>query len=284
MVELAVTEDERLAGALSPERHAQAVRAIREDGFVVLSGLIPKPVVDTLRDRMLEDVERLLARPDKPFNWNPGNVQQNPPPETGYLFRDVLVNDVVVSVTKALLGSGMKCAFYSGNTAMPGEHRQPVHADIGQLWPNLTVAHPPYALVVNVPLVDMDERNGSTEIWPGTHLDTTIAFQDGEITLPSEILERRRELDPPLQPAVRAGSFLIRDIRMWHAGMPNRTGTPRPMMAMIHNVSWWPTNPLPFPKGSEEIFAHPNLWWHNDYVDTEIDHISAPQAYAYEKR
>src|SRR6185312_16908566 len=102
-----------------------------------------------------------------PYNWNKGNVQQDPPPFPPYLFRDVLVNDLVIQVTKAILGKGVKSVFYSGNTAMPSESRQPVHADSGHLWPNLEVAHPPYQLVVNVPVVYMDARNGSTEIWPG---------------------------------------------------------------------------------------------------------------------
>jgi hypothetical protein len=284
MLEIAVTPEEKLRGRLSPERQRQAVDAVRTDGFVVLADLIDPKHIEILREGMLSDVERLLARKDRPFNWNPGNLQQNPPPYEPFLFRDVLVNEVVISVTKELLGSGMTNGFYSGNTAMPSDQRQPVHADIGQLWPNLEVAHPPYSLVVNVPLVDMDERNGSTEIWPGTHTDTTIAFQDGEITLPEERLSERRKVSPPLQPAVRAGSFLVRDIRMWHAGMPNRTQTPRPMMAMIHSVSWWPIATLKFPKGTEDRFEHPDLRWKVEFTEGLIDHISEPQAYAYSEK
>ncbi|HEY0867467.1 MAG TPA: phytanoyl-CoA dioxygenase family protein [Fimbriimonas sp.] len=281
MVEISVTEDEKRQGRLAPGRHQEAVEAIRRDGLVVLADLIDLGHIEVLRERMVEDSQKLLQRKDRPFNWNPGNLQQNPPPEAPFLFRDVLVNDVVISVTQAILGRGLKNGFYSGNTALPSDQRQPVHADIGQLWPDLIVAHPAYGLVVNVPLVDMDERNGSTEVWPGTHTDTTVAFQDGEITIPAEVLERQRAVQPPLQPKVRAGSFLVRDIRMWHAGMPNRTEQPRPMMAMIHSVSWWPTSALKFPKGTEGVFEHPDLNWHIDFTEGPIDHISEPQAYAY---
>jgi ectoine hydroxylase-related dioxygenase (phytanoyl-CoA dioxygenase family) len=159
-------------------------------------------------------------------------------------------------------------------TAMPSESRQPVHADTGQLWPNLTTVPPPNALVVNVPLVDMGPENGSTEIWPGTHLDPTVTIQSGDIEVPLGRLEEQRAVRAPLQPKVRAGSVVIRDIRLWHAGMPNRTKIARPMIAMIHVVSWWPTGNVKFAKGSEPFLSHPDLHWNAEFADGEIDHIS----------
>jgi hypothetical protein len=152
---------------------------------------------------------------------------------------------------------------------------------MGQLWQGQPSAHPAYALVVNLPLVDMGPENGSTEIWPGTHLDPTVAMQDGLIEASEEAKARWAAIHPPFQPEVKAGSVVIRDIRMWHAGMPNRTDAPRPMIAMIHWVSWWPTGPIQMPKGSEPIFEHPRLFTHAEFVDGPIDHISAPGAHAF---
>ena len=282
LLTLDVTPDELTQGRLAPERHEAALRALREDGIVVLGGVVSRESIAKLLERSLEDLQRLLARKDAPFNWTKGNVQQDPPPFPPYLFRDVLVNDVVVSVTKAILGAGLKCAFYSGNTAVPGESRQPVHADEGQLWPNLTTVPPAHALVVNVPLVDMGPENGSTESWPGTHLDPTVAIQDGDIVLPAGKVEARRAVRPPLQPVVEAGGAVVRDIRMWHAGMPNRTLDPRPMIAMIHVVSWYPTGRVAFARGSEPCLEHPDLRWCADYRDAEIDHISGVHGFMSE--
>ena len=259
-----------------------AIEALRRDGIVVLEDAIDLEHLAVLREKCLADVELLLNRKDKPFNWNPGNLQQDPPPFSPYLFRDVLVNEAVIAVTKGILGPGVKSAFYSGNTSLPSPHRQPVHADSGQLWPNLEVAHPAYAIVVNVGLVAMSEENGVTEMWPGTHLDTSVVMQSGDIKVSPEALEVRRAIDPPVQPTVRLGSVVLRDIRMWHAGMPNHTNQPRPMIAMIHFVSWWPTNPIKFPIGTEELFAHPDLITHADFVELEVDYISAPGSYEYE--
>ena len=172
-------------------------------------------------------------------------------------------------------------SFYSGNTALPSESRQPVHADIGHLWQNQEHAHPAYALVVNVPVVDMGPENGSTEVWPGTHLDQGVSIQDGFIEISEEKLANRRAISPPVQPIVRAGSMVIRDIRMWHAGMPNRTQTPRPMIAMIHYVSWWPSSPLKLHKSAEELLKHPLLRQHAEYIEGDIDHIKSPGGFAF---
>jgi hypothetical protein len=288
MVEIEVTRPEKDAGALTPEHRQAAVRAVRDDGFVVLKGVVDTAHLDVLHARMLEDLARLRARKDAPFNWNAGNVQQNPPPFPPYLFRDVLVNDFAVEVAKAILGPGMKNSFYSGNTAVraEGDPRQPVHADTGQLWPDQEAPHPPAQLVVNVPVVDMSAENGSTEIWPGTHRDLSVTWGK-DIKVPAEKLEARRAVAPPLQPTVSRGSVLIRDIRLWHAGMPNRTDAPRPMIALIYHCGWLEMHSgLRFPKGTESLFTHPDLTTVARFVDESegpIDHISAPQAYEYAK-
>jgi len=281
MNEITVSDAELASGSLSAENLRQANRALREDGFVVLADIVDLDHVAVVRDRMWQDLELLLQRPDAPFNWNTGNVQQDPPPFAEYLFRDILVNDIVIQVTESVLGPGLVSAFYSGNTAMPSEHSQPVHADSGQLWPNLDVAPPPYALVVNLPLVDVSAKNASTEIWPGTHLDTSVVMQHGEIKVSAEALAKQAAIAPPLQPVVRAGSVVIRDMRLWHRGMPNYTDVPRPMMAMIHYVAWWPVGKLRFPKGTEAIFEHPVLRTSVEFVDEAIDHISAPGGFEY---
>lgn len=283
MVTIDINSEEVAGGSLSPAHQDAALRAINEDGFVVLKDIVDPKHIAVLREKMQEDVAAFLSRKDAPFNWNQGNIQQGAPPFPPYLFRDVLLNDQVISVTKALLGPGVKNHYYSGNTAVKSASRQPVHADTGQLWSGLAVAHPPVQLVINVPVVDMGPENGSTEIWLGTHKDTTIAVH-GDIKIPAAVLEARRGVVPPLQPTVSAGSILIRDIRLWHAGMPNHTDQPRPMIAMIHAPSWLAVGRVAFPRGTEAFFEHPHLHTCAEFVDGAIAYIQSPQAYEHTAR
>jgi len=284
MVALDIMPAEVASGRMDPAHLKAALAGLRTDGFVVLNDVIHRAHLEVLRDRMLEDVGQILARKDAPYNFNTGNVQQDPPPFPPYLFRDVLLNEMVIAVTRALLGPGVKNSYYSGNTCLPGSQQQPVHPDVGQLWPDLETASPPFGVVVNVPVVDMDPANGSTQLWPGTHRDTTVCVQQGDIKVPEAALAKRRETAPPLQPAVRCGSVLIRDIRLWHRGMPNHTDTPRPMIAMIHWIRWWSNDePILFPKGTERFFAHDTLKTNARFVDAPIPYLQHNQAYDFHK-
>lgn len=111
---------------------------------------------------------------------------------------------------------------------------QPVHTDADFDHPS----HP-FAYVINVPLVTMTPENGSTEIWLGTHVDSGLHVQEGAHgtdrasgRIKVQEVERRRTVRMPCQPVVPKGSLVIRDLRLWHAGMGNRTEDVRVMLAM----------------------------------------------------
>jgi ectoine hydroxylase-related dioxygenase (phytanoyl-CoA dioxygenase family) len=88
----------------------------------------------------------------------------------------------------------------------------------------------------------MEQENGSTEVWLGTHAGTTIADQDGAHgdrasgRIKKHLLEARREVRPPSQPPVKKGSIIVRDLRLWHGGKPNLTDKPRVMLAFSTSV------------------------------------------------
>lgn len=279
-VSLAPSPEEIVSGALTPGHLERARTALLEDGMVVLQAIVSVDHLDTLKERMLSDLAAILARPDAPFNFNKGNVQQDPPPFAPYLFEDVLLNPLVGQVTGSVLGKGFYNAFYSGNTALPNGERQPVHPDMGQLWPNMQQASPAFALVVNVPVVDVSPENGSTELWPGTHVDTRYDIAGGASRVEADHLEVRRAERPPFQPVMKRGDVLIRDMRMWHAGTTNHTSEPRPMIAMIHWVPWWNSGEtIPFPRSAEPFFANAPFRTATRFVDGDVDYLRHGEAY-----
>ena len=224
---ITLSKKERADSTLSTANLERAVTAIREDGFVLIEDIVAHDHLDQLHERMDEDAQKLIAAE----RWGgaggvTGHLQLGAPPLAPFVFRDIVANPFVVQVSHAMLGDGFFNAFYSGNTCLPNPHQQPLHVDSGQLWPDLDQATPAYNLVVNVPIVDTTPHNGSTELWPGTHLDTTRAISDGDIKLAPADEERRRAERQPLQPSIPAGSVLIRDMRLWHRGMPNLTEPP----------------------------------------------------------
>lgn len=90
----------------------------------------------------------------------------------------------------------------------------------------------------------MTPENGSTEIWLGTHT-RDVTSQEGAHgerasgRIKKDILEQRQQTHGPCQPTIKQGSIVIRDLRLWHAGMPNTTQDIRIMLAMIHFAPWY---------------------------------------------
>ena len=116
--------------------------------------------------------------------------------------------------------------------------------------------HPacPYYFIANVPLCDFAVDNGATEFWLGSHVDTTVAdqqaveadqhvslklYREGEKIpwITEEAKAARRGVRPPVQPAARRGDIMIRDLRTWHAGMPNHSESHRIMLGLGYQVS-----------------------------------------------
>ncbi|XP_014562599.1 hypothetical protein COCVIDRAFT_32476 [Bipolaris victoriae FI3] len=232
-------------GALNQRNLEIAIRALARDGLVVLEDMVDHAVLDRLNKKMVQDAYELQARKDSPFNYNKGNIQQDPPMAEEWFSNEIYINPIVTQVTSTKLGPRPSLRFMSGNTALPPTETsppasQPTHNDADFDHPSI-----PFALVINVPLVTMTPENGSTEIWLGTHNNTTIADQEGEHgdrasgRIKEHLLDDRRQVRPPSQPIVKKGSIIIRDLRLWHGGKPNLTTDPRVMLAMIHFAPWY---------------------------------------------
>ena len=234
-MEIATSSSERSAEQLSAANLQRAVQAVLRDGYVILKDVVNPDHLDSLLPRMTVDSKCLIAS----GRWGgagrrPGHLQQAPPPLAPFVFRDIVANPFAVQVTHSILGKGMYNRFYNGNTNCPASQMQPLHADAAPLWPKLRIAHPPASLIVNVSLTDVTEDNGSTELWPGTHLLPL----GGDRRIDTKTEAQRRTEVPPIRVNTAKGSLVIRDVRLWHRGMPNPSHQIRHMIAMVHNIHW----------------------------------------------
>ena len=129
----------------------------------------------------------------------------------------------------AILGDNCHCHYFASDTALPGSDYQGVHSDTHLLFGETSLSLPAYSIVVNIPLIDVTLERGPVEIWPGgTHLmPGTMDIQRTSAQMHSELV------------TMPAGSLLIRDMRMWHRGTPNRSDIARPHLAMIYSRFWF---------------------------------------------
>jgi ectoine hydroxylase-related dioxygenase (phytanoyl-CoA dioxygenase family) len=242
------TDEERAAGALAEEKVAEAVRRFEDTGLVVLDNLYTPNEIAVARaeyDVQLADYLAgcggLDALGGKTFGKNHiGFFPRLTPPIAA---ESLAAHPIAVQVASKVLGDDFTCSFYHTNTACPGSGFQPVHRDSLPLFNGeMPTPHPTVSLVINIPLCDFTEENGSTEYWVGSHLITDKRPED------SKLWEARAQALPAIRMNLPLGSLALRDLRAWHRGMPNNADYARTMFALIYQRSWLGSVPMQIPQ------------------------------------
>ena len=263
---------------------AKATRIIRKYGFVILRDAVPRHVLKPLRERMDRDTEELLAYCET-IGGNPrekGHLQQGPPPTREYVFEEVAMNSFVGRVCSQLLGPNPKLTFYNGNTNYPGSVRQALHMDGVHHNKAPEDPLPTASVVVNFCPCNANESNGAVELWPGSHL---VRPESEKNYVPESQEEARRNVEPPISANTRLGDVLIRDVRVWHRGVPNRSSRPRHMIALIVSRSTaQPERRLKFEMGCEPVLEGHEVQPNAEYVESVEDYLLGPTRRIYEHR
>lgn len=243
-----VSDEEVVSQSPSAETVGAAVTILQRDGIVIIRKVVDVDALTTINDVLIKESVLLTTQPHVHFNNDKAarNISQPPPYKADLMFETIWANPFTAAISAAILGPNPRVHFANGNTALPNATgRQTVHADLGSDHLRF-----PFGLVANFFLVDTNYENGSTEIWVGTHRDTSIKDHvdspdavGGISSIRPELLEARREVRPPVQPAIQKGDLVLRDLRLWHAGMPNKSDSPRVMLA-FGLFPWWYQNPM----------------------------------------
>ncbi|CAN6672662.1 hypothetical protein TRVA0_046S01134 [Trichomonascus vanleenenianus] len=277
------TNTEKTTGAWNNDNLRRIVEGMRKDGVVILQDLIDPSHLTALNEFMEPDAWRVREDPES-LNFGTENIQQAPPLHlTEHLYEDVYGNKLLFEAILHVLGPGAKWDFVSGNTALPqSTRRQPVHAD-----ENMSHIASPGYVVANIPLIDMSVETGSTEMWPGTHLlrDESI-FDDPHSkespSIKAAIVDARRTRVPPLQPTVPKGSVVIRDLSLWHCGVPNPSDKVRCMIAFGFSSKWW-DNGTRFKVPDEKTAALLSSWAEAGGMMAQPAPVADPSTYLVEK-
>jgi hypothetical protein len=266
MISIDITAEERTTGHLDSDKIAMAVQAMDEDGVVALRQALDVGPVDALAARMLADLERYEA--EYAIDNNFQGIR--PPPFHPFLFPEIVFNEPAITISRAILGAGATLTSYGANTAFVGAQTQQVHADT--VPPQPGPYQPCTLLVVNIPLVDMTEANGATIYWPGTHRD--LRLHSGN-RFPTEAMIAEWQAKRPAERVfAQRGDLVLRDLRVWHGGMPNRTNIHRPMLALVHRAGKPEQGTFEAEAGSEAFWAsHPLLQTSPSFVPKPIDYM-----------
>lgn len=237
---------------LAPEQFAAAVRTFRDAGLVTFEDALEldflrdvRAACDTELAAFLEAQGGLKGMEGRTFGHN--HVGFFPAWAGPLADARLLAHPIVVQMLTALLGENFTCSFYNTNTAFPDSGIQPVHRDSGPLFgTEFSAPTPPTHIVLNVPLCPFTLENGSTELWPGTHLIVDSAQAE------AKMLETRARAMPSARLNLGLGGIALRDLRLWHRGMPNGSDTPRTMLAIVYQREWLASDTVTVPRATWE--------------------------------
>ncbi|KAK0204358.1 hypothetical protein DFS33DRAFT_1242943, partial [Desarmillaria ectypa] len=202
--------------------------------------------VEKLRLAMLDIIKILKAKKgDDVSQYNQGvvtNFIQCPPlTNQSLFFEDIYANHFVHHVVSYDLQQLPidYCSQWIATT-LTDTDRQAVHKDSSFIHP-----FAPSIVIANFPLYEFSSENGSTEMWLGSHATTNPGDQMWPAQYPTsqaplcfirpEFFEKRKKVRPPIQIACKPEGIMLRDQRIWHAGMPNAnvSNEDRVMLAMM---------------------------------------------------
>ena len=207
--------------ASSIDRLQEQTKQLEEVGYTVVSNaLSPESVAATqgaVVDLLEQEAEVARCTGTQTDNLRNAHVIVGKHPH----FYDFFLNPPVMAVVNAMLGDD--AFLYDANIRVPmptGERDVrkgfQVHVDREDyaVRPFAGGRHFPMALNVVWCLTDFTAENGTTFVWPGSHLS-------GEVPDPEQDTSDAIQLEAP------AGSAIVWDAALWHQGGVNRSDAPR---------------------------------------------------------
>jgi ectoine hydroxylase-related dioxygenase (phytanoyl-CoA dioxygenase family) len=226
VMKITPSEEERNAGTFNNATLHQASRCMRTEGALVLEDIVDPALILDARETFLHRYSRYLdgQKHDDALQVGDKRLMITVDLEPPFERRELLANPWILTVLSSVFEDGFVLDAYGVVCSLPAAPRQGIHQDGGDIFPQagLNRLLPIIAVTVAIPLLEMNEVHGTTALWPGSHRDETLVLTETS--------------DEPL---VREGSCVLWDYRLRHAGTPNRSAAPRPLLYMTYCRAWF---------------------------------------------
>ena len=208
-----MSADER-SGSSPP--YSRSVRQLDELGYVYLPKVLSPDVLQSLCQQVDELFRREGENAGSEFKTEPGAKRLANLVNKGRIFRPLLLHSDIFPLVKHVLDDRVKLSSLNARSANPhSETNQPLHCDMG------AVPDEQGFWVCNVVwlLDDFTIDNGALRVVAGTHKSGI---------LPADALFDTYAEHPQQELVTgQAGSAIVMNAHLWHAGTSNRTAHPR---------------------------------------------------------
>tara|TARA_Y100000389_G_scaffold195565_1_gene227164 strand:+ start:195 stop:911 length:717 start_codon:yes stop_codon:yes gene_type:complete len=237
-----------------------SVEELFKNGYTIIPSLISEGSCNKLKQYLDKNFNK-----DLPYNYSKGHYQIHLPNNLDNFPKEIVFNDTIHSLLKEIFGKSYYMYSYTCNANLANED-QPYHMDCSHFHPIDTIKKfgspgPPIQIIVNIYLQDTDEKNGSFEIVPGSHLFTDFKMdEDGQIN--------KKFIHNTIKCNLSKGSVIIRDKRTWHRGTKNISENVRYMAGIGYSFNWYKLGNLKFKKECEDIlYDSPFSTWNLDFIE-----------------
>jgi ectoine hydroxylase-related dioxygenase (phytanoyl-CoA dioxygenase family) len=223
-----LSDSELTSGSLDPTNRLLARQVFASKGVVAIENAFAPTFIVSLTTAFTTHYARHLVELETDETLKVDDkrilvpVDVVGPFSTPYLY----ANPFVFPLVQDILGKECILGSFGAITALPGAKDQHIHRDHPFLFQDeaLDTAMPAYAVNAIIPLVGVNEHQGTTRVWPGSHR----VWRDGEARqLPSE------------DPALPIGSCILMDYRLLHRGTANHSEQVRPILYVIYHRPWF---------------------------------------------
>lgn len=220
------SDAERREGGLDDGTRKDALLRFQRDGALLLDEIVDARFVEQGRQAFLEQYSNWLEGSRRDEARNVGDRRFMITIELAPPFDDqrLITNPWLASVLVDVLGDDYVLESFGVVCSLPGARRQNPHRDGGILFPELGINRllPTVAVTVAIPLLEMNEINGTTELWLGSHRDFDRDADAEGVRL-----------------VVPEGSCALWDFRLLHGGTENRGSMPRPLLYLTYSRPWF---------------------------------------------
>ena len=235
-----------------------SVEELYKQGYTVIPSLISKETCDKLKDYLDHNFKE-----DLPYNYSKGHYQIHLPNNLENFPEEIVLNKQIHNLLEEVFGKSYYMYSYTCNANLATED-QPYHMDCSHFHPIETIKKfgspgPPIQIIINIYLEDTDEKNGSFDIVPGSHLFTDFEMgEEGDIN--------KKYIKQSIRCNFPKGSVIIRDKRTWHRGTKNSSGKVRYMVGTGYSLNWYKLGRLKFNKELESVlYDSPFSNWNLDF-------------------
>ena len=176
--------------------------------------------------------------------------------------------------TLKVLHGGVVHAFARASQEDPVPPAQFWHRDGPSLFANPQKHHPTHCFNVFVPLINVDEENGTTEFVPRSHVDAYYNEWAPDLVLWAQQQDKDKNSQHAVSPCherairalVPAGSAIVFDVRVFHRGLANLSLQDRPVLYFTLARDWFQEQHMFAQEGEDEKQESPQTIAEKEYA------------------